>query len=123
MAKKYINWKTKGMNKDMSVSAFNPEFAFENLNIRLATNEGNTMMSWVNERGPKKLRLRVDTKPWATENIDGRYISNVDEQTNEITNKTVITGIPIGTAVLNHKLALFTVSDYIYVFEKSTDEK
>lgn len=111
------------MNKDMSVSAFNPEFAFENLNIRLATNEGNTMMSWVNERGPKKLRLRVDTKPWTTENIDGRYISNVDEQTNEITNKTVITGIPIGTAVLNHKLVLFTVSDYIYVFEKSKDEK
>ena len=123
MAKKYINWKTKGMNKDMSVSAFNPEFAFENLNIRLATNEGNTMMSWVNERGPKKLRLRVDTMPWATESIDGRYISNVDEQTNEITNETVITGIPIGTAVLNHKLVLFTVSDYIYVFEKSKDEK
>lgn len=123
MAKKYINWKTKGMNKDMSVSAFNPEFAFENFNIRLATNEGNTMMSWVNERGPKKQRLRVDTMPWATENIDGRYISNVDEQTNEITNETVITGIPIGTAVLNHKLVLFTVSDYIYVFEKSKDEK
>ena len=111
------------MNKDMSVSAFNPEFAFENFNIRLATNEGNTMMSWVNERGPKKLRLRVDTMPWATENIDGRYISNVDKQTNEITNETVITGIPIGTAVLNHKLVLFTVSDYIYVFEKSKDEK
>lgn len=54
MAKKYINWKTKGMNRDMSVSAFNPEFAFENHNLRLATNEGNTMMSWVNERGTKR---------------------------------------------------------------------
>ena len=122
MAKKYINWKTKGMNRDMSVSAFNPEFAFENLNIRLATNEGNTMMSWVNERGPKNLRLRVDTKPWATENFVGRYDSNVDEETKEITNATVIRGIPVGTAVLNHKLVLFTVSDYIYLFEKSDDK-
>ena len=122
MAKKYINWKTKGMNRDMSVSAFNPEFAFENLNIRLATNEGNTMMSWVNERGPKKLRLRVDTKPWATEDFVGRYDSNVDEETKEITDATVIRGIPIGTAVLNHKLVLFTVNDYIYLFEKSDDK-
>lgn len=122
MAKKYINWKTKGMNRDMSVSAFNPEFAFENLNIRLATNEGNTMMSWVNERGPKKLRLRVDTKPWATENFVDRYDSNVDEETKEITDAPVIRGIPIGTAVLNHKLVLFTVNDYIYLFEKSDDK-
>ena len=122
MAKKYINWKTKGMNRDMSVSAFNPEFAFENLNIRLATNEGNTMMSWVNERGPKKLKLRVDTKPWATEDFVGRYDSNVDEETKEITDATVIRGIPVGTAVLNHKLVLFTVNDYIYLFEKSDDK-
>ena len=61
MAKKYINWKTKGMNRDMSVSAFNPEFAFENVNLRLATNEGNTMMSWVNERGTKKMTLHIAT--------------------------------------------------------------
>ena len=64
MAKKYINWKTKGMNRDMSVSAFNPEFAFENVNLRLATNEGNTMMSWVNERGTKKMTLNIATGQW-----------------------------------------------------------
>lgn len=108
MAKKYINWKTKGMNKDMSVSAFNPEFAFENLNIRLATNEGNTTMSWVNERGPKKLTLHIDMKPWLTP----KYEENFTD---------IINGIPIGTAVLNHKLVLFTSSDHIYVFEKSKD--
>lgn len=109
MAKKYINWKTKGMNKDMSVSAFNPEFAFENLNIRLATNEGNTMMSWVNERGPKELTLHIDMKPWLTSKYEENF-------TNEIN------GVPIGTAVLNHKLVLFTSSDHIYVFEKSKDD-
>lgn len=108
MAKKYINWKTKGMNRDMSVSAFNPEFAFENHNLRLATNEGNTMMSWINERGPKELKLLIDTEPWSQVDSEGKY-------TNEIE------GTTIGTAVLNHKLVIFTTGNYdcIYVFEES----
>lgn len=113
MAKKYINWKTKGMNRDMSVSAFNPEFAFENHNLRLATNEGNTMMSWVNEKGPKELKLHIDTKPWSSEESGDRYANG-------------IVGTPLGTAVLNHQLVLFTVeygkpdtNSYIYVFKES----
>lgn len=109
MAKKYISWRTKGMNRDTSVSAFNPEFAFENVNIRLATNEGNTMMSWVNERGTRKMSLRIDTTPWADKTEDGRYVDSVE-------------GKPIGTAALNHKLVVFTTGKYwdcIYVFEKS----
>ena len=110
MAKKYINWKTKGMNRDMSVSAFNPEFAFENVNLRLATNEGNTMMSWVNERGTKKMTLNITTGLWEENFGNKKYID-------------YITGIPVGTAVLNHKLILFTCSDYIYVFEKSTKDE
>ena len=110
MAKKYINWKTKGMNRDMSVSAFNPEFAFENHNLRLSTNEGNTMMSWVNERGPKELKLHIDTKPWSSDESSGKYINS-------------IVGTPLGTAVLNHQLVLFTIDSnkncYIYVFKES----
>lgn len=110
MAKKYINWKTKGMNRDMSVSAFNPEFAFENINLRLATNEGNTMMSWVNERGPKELKLHIDTKPWSSDESSGKYVNS-------------IVGTPLGTAVLNHQLVLFTIDSnkncYIYVFKES----
>lgn len=114
MAKKYINWKTKGMNRDTSVSAFNSEFAFENINVRLATNEGNTLMSWVNEKGPKKLLLRIDTMPLSTEDSAGRYTN-------------VMTGAPIGTAVLNHQLVVFTHddtnnnSDNIYVFTKANE--
>lgn len=110
MAKKYINWKTKGMNRDMSVSAFNPEFAFENHNLRLATNEGNTMMSWVNERGTKKITLNIATGLWEENFGNTKYIN-------------YITGIPVGTAVLNHKLIIFTCSDYIYVFEKSIKDE
>jgi len=35
MKKNVMSFKTKGMNKDLSVSAFNPEFSFENKNLRL----------------------------------------------------------------------------------------
>lgn len=107
MAKKYINWKTKGMNRDMSVSAFNPEFAFENVNLRLSTNEGNTTMSWVNEKGTKKMLLHIDVSTWFPE--EGFHFT--------------ILGTPVGTAVLNHKLVIFStdndVNSYIYVLEKS----
>lgn len=106
MAKKYINWKTKGMNRDMSVSAFNPEFAFENVNLRLSTNEGNTTMSWVNEKGTKKMLLHIDVSTWFPE--EGFHFT--------------ILGTPVGTAVLNHKLVIFStdndVNSYIYVLEK-----
>lgn len=95
------------MNRDLSVSAFNPDFSFENMNLRLSTNEGNTMMSWVNERGPKKLPLEIDTAPW----------------TDEGSKSTAMQGIPIGTAVIDHQLVVFTTNsgaskpDCIYVLE------
>lgn len=105
------------MNRDMSASAFNPEFAFENVNMRLATNEGNTMMSWVNERGTKEMVLHIDTKPWETESSDSKY-------------ESIIKGTVIGTAVINHKLVLFTTDgtgsttcDSIYVLEISKDNR
>ena len=104
MAKKNINWKTKGMNRDISVSAFNPEFAFENVNLRLATNDDNTMLSWVNERGPKEITVAINEKPW--------------DSTYEATD--IIYGTVLGTAVIDHKLVLFThhiqsKADRIYV--------
>jgi len=86
-------WKTKGMNQDMSVSAFNPEFAFENMNLRLSTNDGNTMMSWVNEKGTLKLAATVD--------VPTGYDDSNDR----------IQGYPIGTAVLNHHLVIFTTTN------------
>lgn len=83
MARKVQLFKTRGMNRDLSVSAFNPEFSFENKNLRLSTNEGNTMMSWVNERGTSPVTLYRNNAP------------------------TTIIGMVIGTAVINHKLVLF----------------
>ena len=75
------------MNRDLSVSAFNPEFAFENRNLRLSTNENNTMLSWVNEKGTKEI------------DIDVTYGED---------SFTEIQGQVIGTAVLNEHLVLFT---------------
>lgn len=103
-------FKTKGMNQDLSVSAFNPEFAFENRNLKLSTNEGNTQLSWVNEKGT--LWLDIDD----LKKYDGTAISNKDIQ-----------GAPLGTAVLNQKLVIFTHSfdntDRIYMFEYSDADK
>lgn len=111
MARNTVSFKTKGMNRDMSVSAFSSEFSFENMNLRLSTNEGNTMMSWVTERGPKQLQCSINTSFW------------------DVGNNTVETsfhGTPIGTAVINHQLVLFTTSnsnDYIYVLTYTKEDK
>lgn len=78
-------WKVRGMNRDMSVSSEQKDMAWEVKNLRLMTNEGNTTMSWVNERGPGKLTLVIDK-----EETDG------------------LKGWPIGEAVVNGKLVVFT---------------
>jgi len=101
-------WKTKGMNKDLSVSAFNPKFAFENMNLRLSTNEGNTLLSWVNEKGTSEIVLKSGS--WDANSQDSPIC------------ESEIAGIPVGTAVLNHKLVLFThredaLIDNIYVIK------
>jgi len=93
MAKKLMSFKTKGMNRDLSVSAFNSEFSFENHNLRLSTNEGNTLMSWVNERGTKPLVF-----------VTGDWKETGDN----LAQVTEISGIPIGTAIINNQLVLFT---------------
>ena len=103
-------WKTKGMNRDLSVSAFNPEFAYENMNLRLATNEGNTMMSWVNEKGTSPITF-----------IAGKW--NEDDETETLALEG-ITGTPIGTAIINHQLVIFTTGteDCIYVLKFNEDK-
>lgn len=96
MVQKTAAFKTKGMNRDLSVSAFSSEFSFENRNLRLSTNDNNTMLSWVNEKGPAII---------------------VDKDNKSIELK----GTPIGTAVIDYQLVVFTTEgegikpDHIYV--------
>ena len=109
--KKQMSWKTKGMNRDLSVSAFNPEFSFENMNLRLSTNEGNTLMSWVNEKGTAAIDI-----------VEGYWKEGDTSQTSV----TAIDGTPIGTAVINHQLVIFskdTNSDLIYILKYADDSK
>lgn len=109
-----MNWKTKGMNRDYSVTAFNPEFAFENRNLRLGTNDNNTLMSWVNERGT--LLLPIEQGIWK------------DGDDPEYATETRLYGIPVGTAVINHKIIVFTHDlenncDYIYALKYKDSAK
>lgn len=108
--KKQQSFKTKGMNRDISVSAFSPEFSFENMNLRLSTNDDNTTLSLVNEKGQKPVTITGITP-----------------------SDTTPSGCPIGTAIIDHKLILFTTDadssksdvppDHIYkiTFETDTD--
>lgn len=49
----------KGMQRDLSVSKFNPEFAFENMNIRITAREDNTLLSITNEKGNKACKATL----------------------------------------------------------------
>lgn len=48
-------FKIKGMQRDLSESTFSAEFAYENYNIRLSSNESNSVLSIQNEKGTSKV--------------------------------------------------------------------
>lgn len=73
----------KGMQRDLSVSKFNPEFAYENMNMRIAPIKDSTLASLTNEKG---------TMYSAIDGIDGGDMI----------------GVPIGQSLLNNELTIFT---------------
>lgn len=83
---KQVAFKTKGMQRDLSVSAFNSEYSYENKNIRIMSTDENTLFSLVNEKGTKKADIK---------GIEGNAIE----------------GTPIGQAAINDSLILFTYED------------
>lgn len=114
MAKKVTAWKPKGMNRDLSVSAFSSEFTFENINLRLSTNETNTQLSWVTEKGPKLMTIAQPSQQNTLTSPDKDFSWN----------QTDIKGTVIGTAIINHTLVLFSTEsrpnyhvDYIYALK------
>lgn len=78
-------FKTKGMQRDLSASAFNSEYAYENKNVRVMPTDESTLFSLINERGNKKSSI-VGI---------GDYIE----------------GTPIGQALINNELVVFTCGD------------
>lgn len=49
---------TRGMQQDLSISKFNPEFSYENRNIRITAREDSSLLSITNERGNKVLQFK-----------------------------------------------------------------
>lgn len=82
---KQISFKTKGMQRDMSVSAFNSDFSYENKNVRVMPTDESTLLSLINEKGNKKSN-----------------IAGVGDH---------IKGIPIGQALVNNELVIFTAGN------------
>lgn len=82
---KQVIFKTKGMQRDLSASAFNSGYSYENKNVRVMPTDESTLLSLINERGNKK-----------------SSIAGVGDH---------IEGIPIGQALINNELVVFTVSD------------
>ena len=52
---KKSTWQIKGMQRDLSVSKFSSEYAYENKNIRIMSTDDNTLLSIVNEKGTKEV--------------------------------------------------------------------
>ena len=82
---KQILFKVKGMHKDLSASAFNPEYAYENKNIRIMPTNESTLLSIINEKGNK--------------------LADVSGFGNSLK------GVPIGQAIIDDKLIVFTAGD------------
>ena len=82
--RKQVTFKIKGMQKDLSVSAFNPEYAYDARNIRIMPTDDNTLYSIVNEKGPSECTP-----------------ANLDNN---------IEGTPIGQAVIDDELIIFTTT-------------
>ena len=85
---KVVQFKTKGMQRDLSASAFNSEYSYENKNVRVMPTDESTLLSLINEKGNKK-----------------SSIAGVGDH---------IKGIPIGQALVNDELIIFAAGDDDY---------
>ena len=93
---KVVQFKTKGMQRDLSASAFNSEYSYENKNVRVMPTDESTLLSLINEKGNKLTS-----------------ISGVGDH---------IKGIPIGQALINNELIIFAAGDDDYRFADITPD-
>lgn len=88
-------FKIKGMQQDTTESLFSGEFAFENMNMSITSQGGNTLLSVSTEQGNTPVNLRDEN-----EDIDFR-----------------LEGVPLGYGLINDILIIFTKGeqyDFIY---------
>ena len=55
-------YKVRGMNKDLSYSAFDPKFSWHNHNVRLTARDSNDLLGVTNEKGNSQLSFN-DVSP------------------------------------------------------------
>lgn len=87
------------MQRDLSASAFNPEYAYENKNIRIMPTDESTLLSIINERGNKL-----------------SSIIGIGDN---------LIGTPIGQSLINNELIIFTAGDEskTYINDISAEEE
>ena len=114
--KKQQVFNIKGMTKDISRSKSGSELAYDIQNMRLTSQEGETLLSLTNEKGNKEYKL--DFKKFAKQS-DGTI--DPDEA------KIKLEGKIIGYCTLNKYLVIFThvgnKHDRIYRFEEDSTDK
>ena len=110
---KHQDFIIKGMHRDMTESAFNPEYAYENQNLRITTDpnaEGTRtgeMYAMTNERGNKYVPIYgLDS---TGHNADGQYGD--------------MNGVPIGQALLNNQWVVFMTDRDKQIFLNGTEEE
>lgn len=91
MSREVAQFMIKGMTRDLADSKFNPEYAFENHNIRITPSENSTLLVLSNEKG------NIEISP---ELIDTFSYNNIEY--NSIENREIL-----GYAVLNKTIILF----------------
>lgn len=72
--KKKASYVIKGMQRDLSVSKFNPDFAYENMNIRITARESNNLLSITNEKGNKQ--MHISSADGSDLKIEGKYVGS-----------------------------------------------
>lgn len=77
----------KGMTRDLTVSKFNPQFAYECKNIRITARDNSTLLTVTNERGNSEIPILSNNNPLQ------------------------VLGTLIGYNVLNNYITLFTTGD------------
>lgn len=79
---KSSQYKIRGMNKDLSYSAFNPEYSWHNHNVRLTARDDNDLLSVTNERGNKYINVELQGLCLGTCAIDDKLIVFTHESPN-----------------------------------------
>lgn len=131
---KSTSFKIKGINRDLSPSTFNQDYAYDAKNIRVTSLDGNTLLSITNEKGNKKINIKGDSivgTPIGSVSIDNTLvlfshiehlnpiIDNIDSTPSEVTN--ISSSLLEDSDYINIP-DIFSSNDYIYKITKENKE-